>query len=178
MFKRNEETQAAPAATRGESRGHGSSTASIIGPTVVFKGELSADEDLIIEGRIDGTIAHQQKNLTVGKQGRVKANIRARTITIEGTVDGDVHGDELVRLTKSANVTGNLFSPRIQMDDGANFNGKIEMGTHQAGFAAAKDSAAKDSAAKDSAAKDSAAKGPVSKESVAKGSQSMRDTGT
>src|SRR5690606_17095326 len=91
---------------------------SVIGPTLVFKGELSADEDLVIQGTIEGTIAHHKKNLTVGKEGRVKADINAASVTIEGQVDGDIHGDDFVELAKSAVVTGNIYSPRIRMADG------------------------------------------------------------
>jgi cytoskeletal protein CcmA (bactofilin family) len=102
---------------------------SVIGPTLVFKGELSADEDLVIQGTIEGTIAHHKKNLTVGKEGRVKADIHAASVSIEGHVDGDIHGDEFVELAKSAVVRGNIFSPRIKMADGASFNGSIDMGS-------------------------------------------------
>jgi cytoskeletal protein CcmA (bactofilin family) len=102
------------------------SKVSVIGPTLVFVGELSADEDLIIEGRVEGTIAHHQKNLTVGKQGIVKANIRAKSVTIQGTVHGDVQGDELVLIGAGAHVTGNISSPRIRMEDGARFKGSME----------------------------------------------------
>ncbi len=101
---------------------------SVIGPTLVFKGELSADEDLVIQGTIEGTIAHHKKNLTVGKEGRVKADIHAASVAIEGHVDGDIHGDEFVELARSAVVRGNIFSPRIKMADGARFNGSIDMG--------------------------------------------------
>lgn len=100
---------------------------SVIGPTLKFKGELSANEDLIIEGEIEGVIAHQEKNLTVGKEGRVKANIDARTVEIYGKVEGDVRGEEIVKLAKSAVVTGNIFCSRIVMEDGAQFTGNIEM---------------------------------------------------
>lgn len=101
---------------------------SVIGPTLVFKGELSADEDLVIEGTIEGTIAHHKKNLTVGKQGRVKADIHAASVIIEGRVEGDIHGDDVVDLAKSAVVDGNIFCARIKMADGARFNGRVEMG--------------------------------------------------
>jgi cytoskeletal protein CcmA (bactofilin family) len=68
---------------------------SVLGPTLSIKGgELSFDEDLIIEGTVEGKIAHQGHHLTIGKNGRVKANIRARLITVYGTVEGDLHGDE------------------------------------------------------------------------------------
>ncbi|HEX2139689.1 MAG TPA: polymer-forming cytoskeletal protein [Woeseiaceae bacterium] len=101
---------------------------SVIGPTLVFKGELSADEDLVIQGTIEGNIAHHKKNLTVGKEGRVKADIHAASVTIEGHVEGDIHGDDYVELAKSAVVTGNIFCARIRMADGARFNGSIDMG--------------------------------------------------
>lgn len=106
---------------------------SVIGPTLVFKGELSADEDLVIEGRIEGTIAHQQKNLTVGKQGRVKADIHAKEATIEGSVVGDIRGDERVTLAVGSNVTGNISSPRVHLADGAIFNGNIDMTARESG---------------------------------------------
>jgi cytoskeletal protein CcmA (bactofilin family) len=100
---------------------------SVIGPTLKFKGELSANEDLIIEGEIEGTIAHQDKNLTVGKEGRVKANIDARTVEIYGKVEGDIHGQDIVKLAKSADVKGNIRCARIVMEDGAHFSGRIDM---------------------------------------------------
>jgi cytoskeletal protein CcmA (bactofilin family) len=108
---------------------------SVIGPTLVFKGELSADEDLVIQGTIEGTIAHHKKNLTVGKEGRVKADINAASVVIEGHVEGDIHGDDFVELAKSAVVTGNIFCGRIRMADGARFNGSIEMSNQQTGQA-------------------------------------------
>ena len=100
---------------------------SVIGPTLKFSGELSANEDLIIEGEIEGTIAHQDKNLTVGPQGRVTANIDAKTIEIHGTVDGDIRGTDMVKMAKTAIVNGNVYCGRIVMEDGANFTGRIDM---------------------------------------------------
>jgi len=100
----------------------------VIGPTLVFKGELSADEDLFIEGRIEGTIAHHKMNLTVGKQGRVKANIDATSVIIEGQLVGDIRSDGTVTLAKGADVDGNIFCSRIVMEDGARFKGEIDMG--------------------------------------------------
>ena len=102
--------------------------ASVIGPTLIFKGELSANEDLVIEGRIEGTISHQDKNLTVGKKGRVNANIRAKKVEIHGEVEGDIQSDELVKISSTAVVTGNVSCPRIVMEDGAQFFGGINTG--------------------------------------------------
>ncbi len=101
---------------------------SIFGSTLVFRGELSADEEILIQGTIEGTIAHHKKNLTIGKEGRVTALIHASSITIEGWVDGDIHADVYVRLTDGAEVNGNIFSPCIKMDEGARFNGTMHMG--------------------------------------------------
>ena len=103
-------------------------SASVIGPTLRIKGELSANEDLIIEGEIEGKIAHQDKNLTVGKTGRVKADIHAKVVEILGFVDGDIRGDDIVKLAKSAEVSGNINCARIAMEDGARFSGMIAMG--------------------------------------------------
>lgn len=100
---------------------------SVIGPTLHFKGELSANEDLVIEGHIEGSIAHQEKNLTIGREGRVAADIHANVVEILGKVEGDVRGDEVVRLQKTAIVRGNIYSPRIVMEEGANFTGSIDM---------------------------------------------------
>ena len=101
---------------------------SVIGPTLKFRGELSANEDLVIEGQIEGSIAHQDKNLTIGRQGRVHADIHASMVEILGEVEGDVRGDELVKLHKTAVVRGNIYAPRLVMEDGANFTGTIDMG--------------------------------------------------
>ena len=104
---------------------------SVIGPTLTFKGEVSADEDLLIQGRIEGKIAHHKHNLTIGKEGRVKADIHARVITVEGHLEGNLHGDETVVLKATAQVTGNIFSPRITVEDGAMFNGSVTMESDQ-----------------------------------------------
>ncbi len=111
----------------GQARPIRSKNVSVIGPTLVFKGELSADEDLIIEGRIEGTIAHHKKNLPVGKQGRVKADIHANSVIIEGQLVGDIHSEGVVSLANGADVRGNIFCGRIVMEDGARFKGRIDM---------------------------------------------------
>lgn len=106
-----------------------SKTVSVIGPTLVFKGELSADEDLIIEGQVEGTIAHQKKHLTVGLHGRVNADINASSVVVLGQVIGDIHSDGTVSLAKGCDVTGNITCGRISMEEGARFKGKIDTAT-------------------------------------------------
>ena len=131
MFKKGqdtEETQEASALRIGDQQPIRSRNVSVIGPTLEFKGELSADEDLVIEGKIQGTIAHHQKNLTIGKQGRVKADIHASSVIVEGKLVGDIHSEGVVSLANGADVNGNIFCGRIVMQDGARFKGKIDMG--------------------------------------------------
>jgi len=130
MFKKgqeNEESTETSPLRLGEQQPIRSKNVSVIGPTLVFKGELSADEDLVIEGTIEGAIAHHQKSLTIGKQGRVTADIHATSVIVEGELNGDIHSDVLVSLAKGAVVTGNIYCARLVMEEGATFNGNVEM---------------------------------------------------
>ena len=100
--------------------------ASVLGPTLYFKGDLSAEEDLLIQGRVEGAIHHTQR-LTVGAQGTVKANISAQTIIVEGTVDGDLQAEKSVVVKDTAKVRGNIYAPSISILEGAAFSGSIDM---------------------------------------------------
>ena len=131
MFKKadgNGDLDVASPPKIGETRPIRSKNVSVIGPTLVFKGELSADEDLVIEGHGEGTIAHHTKHLTIGKQGRVNADIHASSVIVEGQLFGDIHSEGIVSLAKGADVIGNIYCGRIVMEDGARFKGKIDMG--------------------------------------------------
>ena len=131
MFKKTEDDGRRDLASPpriGQTRPVRSKNVSVIGPTLVIKGELSADEDLVIEGHIEGTIAHHKKHLTVGKQGRVQANIHASSVIVEGQLVGDIHSEGIVSLASGADVKGNIYCGRIIMQDGARFKGKIDMG--------------------------------------------------
>jgi cytoskeletal protein CcmA (bactofilin family) len=128
MSEENERREIASLPRIGQAQPVSSKNVSVIGPTLVFKGELSADEDLIIEGHIEGTIAHHKKHLTVGRQGRIKADIHASSVIVLGQVVGNIHSEGMVSLAKGSDVTGNITCGRIVMDDGARFKGKIDMG--------------------------------------------------
>ena len=104
---------------------------SVLPPTLRFKGELSAEEDLLIQGSIEGTIHHTQR-VTVGKEGNVKASISAQIIRIEGTVEGDLHAERSVRVDESGNVRGNIRAPSVCLVDGSHFNGAVEMEANRA----------------------------------------------
>jgi cytoskeletal protein CcmA (bactofilin family) len=99
---------------------------SILGPTLSFKGELIAEEDLLIQGKIEGSIKHTS-SLTIGNEGNVKADIKAEYITVEGKVKGDISGSKSVVVQDSGNVNGNIFSPTVSLVEGSTFNGSIDM---------------------------------------------------
>ena len=102
----------------------------VLGPTLRFKGELSADEDFVLQGRIEGSINHTQ-SVTIGTEGVVQGNIHARVIVVDGSVEGDLHGIESVVVNATGRVVGNIFAPRVGLVDGALFNGRIDMGARQ-----------------------------------------------
>ena len=104
----------------------GASRASVLGPTLKFRGELSAQEDLIVQGSVEGSITHTQ-SLTVGTDGTMKGDIRARVILIDGKVEGDLYATESVNIRATAKVKGNVFAPRVGISEGAFFQGQIEM---------------------------------------------------
>jgi cytoskeletal protein CcmA (bactofilin family) len=122
---------AAPHAERPPAEASRTAVASVLGPTLRFKGELAADEDLLIQGQVEGSIEHSQ-SLTIGTEGGVKGNIHARIVIIDGAVEGDVHGLESVTVRETARVRGNIFAPRVGLADGAKFTGRIDMDSAQA----------------------------------------------
>lgn len=107
----------APAGARG---------VSVLGPSLRFKGDLVADEDLVIQGQIEGSILHT-RSLTIGAQGRMQGDVKARRITVEGTVDGDLYALESAVLRAGAIVRGNVFANKVSVAEGARFSGRIDM---------------------------------------------------
>jgi cytoskeletal protein CcmA (bactofilin family) len=99
---------------------------SILPPSMRFKGELSADEDLLIQGSVEGTIKHSQR-VTIGKEGKIKANIAANIIKVEGAVEGDLHATKSVFVDDSGNLRGNIHAPSVCLVEGSHFNGAIDM---------------------------------------------------
>jgi len=99
---------------------------SVLGPTLKFKGELKAEEDLLIQGQIEGSIEHTS-NLTIGEEGKVKADITAEYIAVEGAVKGDLSSSQSVTIHETAEIDGNIYSPTVSLLEGATFNGSIDM---------------------------------------------------
>lgn len=100
---------------------------SVIGESLHFKGELSAGEDLIIEGIVEGTINQGKCCLTLKPNGRLIANVNATKIFVEGNVKGDLHATVSVSVIASATIKGNIVAPKVSIEEGATFNGNIEM---------------------------------------------------
>jgi cytoskeletal protein CcmA (bactofilin family) len=99
---------------------------SVFGPTLRFKGELKAQEDIKIEGRIEGTIQHQQR-VIVGQKGEVVATVNATSIDVDGRVQGDMSAKKSIKVSQSAVVRGNIRAPSVSITEGANFNGGVTM---------------------------------------------------
>ncbi len=104
-------------------------SAAMIGATIKIKGNVTGAENLVIEGKVDGSVELADHDLTIGQTGEVVANITAKTVIIEGQITGDVTGSEKVILTKSGRVNGNIVAPRVTLEDGAKFKGSIDMDT-------------------------------------------------
>ena len=100
---------------------------SVLGQSLVFKGELEAEEDLMIDGRVEGTITHRAQHLTIGPHGDVRADIMANRVLVQGRVTGNIRATEAIVIEPSAHVAGNLFAPRIGLKEGAEFDGRIQM---------------------------------------------------
>lgn len=99
----------------------------MIGPKISIKGTVSGEEDLLIQGKVEGTISLGEYEVAIGESAEVKANIRAKSVKIDGLVEGDISGGEKVVISKSGNVHGNIIAPRVTLEDGAIFKGSIDM---------------------------------------------------
>jgi cytoskeletal protein CcmA (bactofilin family) len=99
----------------------------VIGPSIHIDGDLRGEEDLLIEGEVNGTVQLKNNSLTIGPQGKIRADVYAHSIYVDGYMEGDLYGSERVHIRKSAQVRGNVTSPRVSLEDGAKFKGSIEM---------------------------------------------------
>jgi cytoskeletal protein CcmA (bactofilin family) len=133
MFKKDDNDASAtqprtsltsPAKAPAPRRGGGPAT---IGPSITIKGDVSGDEDLMIQGRIEGKVKLAKHNVTIGSDGQVKADVHGKTVVVEGQVEGDLRGQEQIILRHTARVEGSIAAPRVTLEDGAVFRGGIEM---------------------------------------------------
>ena len=99
-----------------------------LGKSLHIKGEVSGSEDLVIDGRVEGTIDLKGNNLTVGPEGQIDADIHVRNVTISGQVRGNVVARDRIEIVDKGSLVGNIKSPRWTMSDDAQFKGKVDMG--------------------------------------------------
>jgi len=137
MWKKDDDLNPAPGAPGSEklptSRDTARSTPATgerasIGRSITIRGEVSGEEDLLIQGHVDGSVNLKQQVVTVGREGQVKADITGRVVNVEGEVEGNLKAEEQVILRSSARVQGDITAPRVVLEDGANFRGGIDMG--------------------------------------------------
>jgi cytoskeletal protein CcmA (bactofilin family) len=98
-----------------------------IGKSIVINGELSGSEDLTIEGQVDGKIEFRDHVVTVGSNGRIKAQVVAKSIIVLGRVTGNLTATEKVDIREKGSVEGDIVAPRVAIADGSHFRGSIDM---------------------------------------------------
>jgi cytoskeletal protein CcmA (bactofilin family) len=99
-----------------------------IGPSISIRGDISGEEDLLVQGSVEGSISLAKNDIVVGAEGKVKANLRALNITVDGVVTGDLNASERILIKKTGKVEGNIAAPRVVLEDGCRFKGSVEMG--------------------------------------------------
>jgi cytoskeletal protein CcmA (bactofilin family) len=128
----NEAAAAAPAAATQASRpdntlrGQGRDVVNI-GKSVVIKGELNGSEDLTIEGHVEGKIELREHVLTIGPNGKIKAELYAKAIVVLGEVIGNVTASEKIDIRENGSVEGDITAPRVAIAEGAHFRGSVDM---------------------------------------------------
>ena len=103
-----------------------------IGSSIVIHGDVTGEEDLVVDGAIEGTVNFKDNNLVVSENGRVTANINARIIRVDGEVKGELYGSEQVVISPSGTVKGDIRAPRVVLEDGCTFKGSVDMETEKA----------------------------------------------
>jgi len=98
-----------------------------IGQSIQIKGDLIGNEDLTIEGKVDGNISLKDHHLTIGPNGRITANILAKTVTVVGEVVGNITADEKVEVAGTGRMKGDITAPNLVLADGARFKGSVDM---------------------------------------------------
>ena len=141
-------------------------TPSTIGRTVTIEGTLTAQEDILLEGRFNGEVVLMENVLVVGQSGDIRADIKAKNVTIHGKANGDIKASDQVEISASGAMRGDILSPRVILHDGAKFKGRIDMEPEGIDKAAKRASNAK-GPAKSTDAPASGVKNPVSSDASA-----------
>ncbi len=102
-------------------------TNAVIGSSIHIEGTISGDENLVIDGRVEGSIFVQKAMVTIAKTGTVRADVQAKVIKVDGEVRGELRGTESVEIGPSGTVIGDIRSPRVMLQDGCQFKGLVDM---------------------------------------------------
>ncbi|MDC0948475.1 polymer-forming cytoskeletal protein [Gammaproteobacteria bacterium] len=116
--------------SRGNSGAAGGNPRAVIGMSIVINGEVSGEEDLLIQGRVIGEIKLPVNSIVVGNDGQLQANIAAKNVEVEGAVKGEIVASERILIRKSGRVEGNVTAPRVVLEDGCRFQGSVTMREH------------------------------------------------
>src|ERR1700747_1603646 len=106
---------------------------SCLGATLEIKGKISGEEDLQIDGKVEGAIALQGQRLTVGRSGQLNSEVYGRDVVVYGKVQGNLRASDRVEIKKDGSVTGDITTSRISIEDGAYFKGRIEIDRSKGG---------------------------------------------
>ena len=98
-----------------------------IGKTILIKGDISGQEDVYVDGQIEGSVQLLGNSLTIGPNGRVHASVAAKSVTVGGSLEGNIQASERTEMRKSAVVNGDVQTRRIAIEEGAFFKGKLEI---------------------------------------------------
>jgi cytoskeletal protein CcmA (bactofilin family) len=98
-----------------------------IGATIIIKGELSSDEDLVLEGQFDGQVLLRDATVTIGRTATINADVRGTRVTVLGQLKGSIAATERIELATSATVIGNLSANQVVLEEGTTFTGRIDM---------------------------------------------------
>ncbi len=112
-------------------QGFGGSTNTTVGSTIIVRGNLEGDEDLTVQGRVEGTLS-LTKDLFIEPSGVVKADINVQNVFISGILVGNIVATEKVEIAADGRMVGDINSPRVLIHDGASFRGRVEMGEMEA----------------------------------------------
>lgn len=126
MFSRSKE-RTEPAKVEAPAPAVAKKTVAMIGANIRFTGEISGDEDLVIEGKIDGAVRFPRNDVLIKSSAEVMGDIDGKSVRVEGLVTKDIRGTESVLIAKSGRMLGNIAAPRVMLEDGATFKGTIDM---------------------------------------------------
>ncbi len=115
----NQTASAKPAERKGE--------CAVIGRSIQIEGAVRGNEDLRIEGDVSGTVEFKDSSLTIGREGKVRADVYAKSIIVDGMTEGDLYATDRVVVHVNAQVRGNITAPKVSVEEGAKFKGSIEM---------------------------------------------------